>query len=120
MGLNNPAHLNWALKRVRLSQEQKNLGFFFDYGLYLSNRLTYRFFSDLLGESLKGGLPWVEEEGRSSWLPLFIGRTCLIKESKGGHCPQSCNHRAVHRLQQGKKRLKLVVEDCLNYLFREA
>lgn len=121
IGLNNPAHFQWA-------EEQANNGyeFFIDYALCCANRESLDFLRQKIPE-ISAVVPWIEDnssafetdlriiEGYDNFsVPLFTSRHCYFSRRPG--CA-ACGRKPMKEiLIQNKKEYLLYQENCINYL----
>ncbi len=136
LGLNNATHLEWVTPLA----EYENVSFFVDYGLYTANSYAYRFFIERIPK-LAFCYFWIEgswEEylsllqsigntgvplffiGKSFSPHLFLSRGCYTNNLNGGTCPASCSRNFTYSLTQGSRKYKVVVKDCMTWLFNRA
>jgi U32 family peptidase len=130
VGLNNVSHLRFALALADIA----TTWFFADFFLYAANDLTL--------QSLAARVPrllfayeWLEAPGAGRAdrdgpvptlriaddfsPPLFVSLGCFIRHSMNrGACPEDCPREHGGELRQGKNRFRLIVRDCVTYLFR--
>jgi hypothetical protein len=132
-GLNNIEHVAW-LDRLR---DIENAYFFVDYALYCANRMAFSFFQaaiprllfqfywvegskddydDLKSELKESGqsLYFIEREFRP---PLFISRGCYLRHNRDQKC-DSCPSIYKENIRQNQMRMRVVVSDCITYVFK--
>ena len=52
--------------------------------------------------------------------PLFYSLGCFERHARGrGRCPEGCPKDFMHELRQGKSSFRVVVRDCVTYLFQK-
>lgn len=121
LGLGNLAQLYW-FRQLRNDPIVGKLltAAFADYGLYAANTMS----AAILCESpvnLLGVLPWIEAkdlvQDPGFHPPLFISRACFHRESLGRGCPANCPKHWKYSLEQGKRRFKVLVRNCISYVF---
>ena len=122
VGLNNIAEVEWA-------KGKKNVHFFSDVYLYLSNRESAALLSGMLRENLVGGYLWLEEKthgenwpfeptpvGKDFNPPLFISRSCYRHDSLSLPC-KGCSKEHEYCLFQNGKRHKILVRNCMTIVW---
>jgi putative protease len=131
VGLNNISHLGFA---QALSAEE-NLWFFGDFYLYAANERTLKFLGSRVPRFLFA-YEWLEAEpsaaARAPRLrpvrtvtmaaefspPLFYSLACFTRHSTNkGRCVEGCPKEFSGELRQGNNRFRMVVRDCVTYLF---
>ncbi len=136
LGLNNAAHIKWA---QNLSC-YPNVSFFIDYGMYVANSLSYQFllrkipkieffyfwiegaetdYSNLINTSAaeNSRKPPVYSVDKDFKPHLFLSRVCYTNNLNNGKCPENCPKSFSYSLSQPGRRYKVIVEDCLTWLF---
>ncbi|HET6450477.1 MAG TPA: peptidase U32 family protein [Spirochaetia bacterium] len=135
IGLNNVSHLAVA----QALAADPNVWYFADFFLYAANRATV----DALVRRIPRLLfayEWLEAGsvpgagGAASFAapvpllriaqgfppPLFVSLACITRHAAGGgHCREDCPRELTGELRQGRHRFRLVVRDCVTYLFRQ-
>jgi putative protease len=142
IGLNNVGHLDLA---GRLS-ERENCFFFVDFYLYVANGIALSFLTSRV-KKLLFLYHWIEgdetnlravaletraDESPGSESPafvridphyrppLFYSLGCFERHAQGrGRCPEGCPKDFMHELRQGKSSFRVVVRDCVTYLFQK-
>ncbi len=130
IGLNNVSHLAVAEALSGLG----NAWFFADVFLYTANRWTAALLAERVPRLLFA-YRWIEgEQGEADWTggaavpvvavapgfraPLFTSRGCFAKHVlNGGACFDGCPKDFRVPLRQGRRRLEVIVADCITYLF---
>jgi hypothetical protein len=128
LGLNNLSHVELARSLAGIP----NAWFFADFFLYIANRsavsLLKRLVRPLLfayewleegheGPSLNDAVPVVRISGDFK-PPLFYSFGCFARHVlKNGQCYDTCPKDFENELRQGSNRFKVVVRDCVTYLF---
>ena len=133
VGLSNMSHLAFA---AALS-ERTNAWFFADFFLYAANDRTVSFLRSRIPRFLFA-YEWLEQErdvkdrpavpgrpkttvqmSRDFSPPLFYSLGCFARHSlNGGQCQDDCPKDFGGELRQGRNRFRLLVRDCVTYLFR--
>jgi U32 family peptidase len=131
VGLNNVSHLAF----VSALEACANAWFFADFFLYVANRAALRFLEQRVprllfayewleaGEPLPPlggprGVPTVRVSSEFS-APLFTSLGCFTRHSTyGGRCAPDCPKDFSAGLRQGKNRFRVLVRDCVTYVFR--
>ncbi len=138
LGLNAIGHFEWA----EYFKNNENVSFFIDYGLYIANHRTYRFFAERIPR-IDFGYFWIEgslkdyrtfsqsiqtTNGKNfpvyfieeTFSPhLFIGRSCYTSMLNGGTCPPHCTMDFTYPLTQGSRNYQVAVKDCITWLFKK-
>lgn len=118
LGLGNLAHLDW-LDRLLADPEASGRvgGAFADYGLYVANPLAWRLLAERVPR-LAGAVGWVEDPAAAPGFeaPLFISRACFRRHGRGEACA-GCPRSHDDVLVQGKRRYRVLVRDCVTYVF---
>jgi U32 family peptidase len=126
IGLNNLSHLSLASALA----DRPNAWFFADFFLYAANTRSLSFLRARVPRLLFAYF-WIEgEEGFASTAapcvriapgfhpPLFYSLGCFERHVMNeGRCDGDCPRDFSHPLRQGKNRFRLVVRDCVTYLF---
>ncbi|MGO9311044.1 MAG: hypothetical protein ACLQDL_18720, partial [Spirochaetia bacterium] len=130
VGLNNVSHLAF----VPALSEKGNVWFFADFYLYAANDRTLRFLRARIPRFLFA-YQWIEEDrdralppGKRSAPtvrlsddfapPLFYSLACFARHSRNeGRCVEGCTKDFAGILWQGKNRFRMLVRDCVTYLF---
>ncbi len=133
LGLNNVTHLEWTGKL----SEYSNVSFFIDYGLYIANSYSYRFYTERVPK-LEFCYFWIEGSkdeyntlvsslgdidiplffiGTSFKPHLFVSRSCHTNGLNNGKCPADCGKDFEYPVSQGKRKFRVVVKDCITWLF---
>jgi U32 family peptidase len=137
VGLNNVSHLAF----VSDLQARANVWFFADFFLYTANGATLRLLTERVPRLLFA-YEWLEEDAaraagdpdgssagpgpvptvrvsREFSPPLFTSLGCFTRHStNGGRCEADCPRDFSAGLRQGKNHFRVVVRDCVTYLFR--
>jgi putative protease len=135
IGLSNVSHLAFAERLASL----ENAWFFVDFPLYAANHHAVEFFAHHV-EKLLFQYSWIEggPEDHAALAaasvpeaplvpvdpsfapPLFYGLGCIARHSMSdGACLEGCPKSFEADLRQGKNRFRLVVRDCVTYLFAD-
>ena len=136
VGLNNVSHLAF----VSGLREAPNAWFFADFFLYVANGSTLRFLERRVPRLLfayewlegtgPGAGPGAGPGGASTSVPtirvsprftppLFTSLGCFTRHStNGGRCQPDCPRNFSSTLQQGRNHFRVVVRDCVTYLFK--
>ncbi len=133
LGLSNVSHIAFAQELEALV----NVAFFVDFPLYVANRAAALFLSRHVKKLMfmyfwiegtaddyaelaappRSGPPLVRVSPSFS-PPLFTSLGCFAKHvSNGGRCLEDCPRSFSRKLRQGRNRFRLVVRDCVTYLF---
>jgi hypothetical protein len=127
VGLNNMSHLAFA----DALSERGNAWFFADFFLYAANDRTLSFLRSRIPRFLFA-YEWLEQEpggkarpaatvrlSREFSPPLFYSLGCFARHSMNdGACFDECPKDFGGELRQGRNRFRLLVRDCVTYLFR--
>jgi U32 family peptidase len=127
IGLNNMSHLAFA---AALS-DRPNAWFFADFFLYAANDRTVSFLRARIPRFLFA-YGWLEQEravkdrpastvqmSADFSPPLFYSLGCFARHTlTGGQCRDDCPKDFGGELRQGRNRFRLLVRDCVTYLFR--
>ena len=134
IGLNNVSHFAWLDVLYRLP----GVSFFIDYCLYCANSSAFRYFSEHV-QRLEFILYWIEGKetdffdleqvvkgepvpllrADNAFKPhLFLSKVCFRQQSLHQKC-RECPKQAIYRIEQNGKPYRVVVKDCLTYVFRE-
>lgn len=108
IGINNVAHISF------IEKIGEGYNYYGDYGLYCCNSYSRTLYSRLI-PGLKWVTNWVEEDRSSDSPPLFISRTCLVSKKSG--CSSKCKKDISLTLSQNSNRYKVIIKDCLTYIF---
>ena len=134
IGLNNVGHVALA----RELSDHENIFFFVDFYLYAANSHTLSFvrarvprvlfaYSWIEGSaadhdalaSAQPRVPLIRVDASFS-PPLFYSLGCFQRHAvRMGACPDGCPKDFTGRLRQGRNRFRLVVRDCVTWLFQE-
>ena len=132
VGLNNLSHIAIA----SALGPQRNISFFADFYLYVANCRALSFVRERVPRLLFA-YAWIEgkkEEAtgmRCSAVPivvidpdfrppLFYSLGCFARHvSGGGSCLDECPKDFTRELRQGRNRFRMVVRDCVTYLFAQ-
>jgi len=131
VGLNNMSHLAF----VSALSEKSNTWFYADFYLYAANDRTLSFLRSRVPRLLFA-YEWLEEEhagptppsglhpapmvrlSSSFAPPLFYSLVCFARHSMNeGRCVDECPKSFRSELQQGRNRFRVLVRDCVTYLF---
>jgi len=128
VGLNNISHLAVA----RALDDCPTVWFFADFFLYAANDVTLDFLCRRVPRLLFA-CEWLEAPGARARTtspaptvritgefapPLFVSLGCFRRHSEGrGRCSEDCPRDFSGELRQGRNRFRLVVRDCVTYLF---
>ena len=130
VGLNNISHLAIAAALSEIG----NAWFFGDFSLYAANDHTLRLLKKRIPRLLFA-YEWLEDDrahttptGLASALgvrvsrdfrpPLFYSLACFTRHAtNGGRCEEGCPKEFAGDLSQGRNRFRMVVRDCVTYLF---
>jgi len=127
VGLNNMSHLAFA----DALSERVNAWFFADFFLYAANDRTLGFLRSRIPRFLFA-YEWLEQEpggkarraatvrlSREFSPPLFYSLGCFARHfMNSGACFDECPKDFGGELRQGRNRFRLLVRDCVTYLFR--
>jgi len=135
VGLNNVSHLTF----VSALEELSNVWFFADFFFYAANDSALLLLKRRVPKLLFA-YAWLEEDtepapsassggpprpvptvpvSRSFSPPLFTSLGCFTRHStNGGRCAEDCPKDFSTGLRQGRNRFRVVVRDCVTYLFR--
>jgi len=133
VGLNNMSHLAFA----SALSEKSNAWFFGDFYLYAANDHTLRFLRSRVPRLLFA-YEWVEEDRARARRPtgsrptptvrlsadfappLFYSLACFARHSMNqGRCVDGCPKDFAGELRQGRNRFRMLVRDCVTYLFTQ-
>ncbi len=131
VGLNNVSHLAF----VPALSDRGNVWFFADFFLYAANNLTLRFLRSQIPRFLFA-YEWLEDDRERALPsggtrpiptvrlsvdftpPLFYSLGCFARHSMNeGRCVEGCPKDFAGVLRQGKNRFRVLVRDCVTYLF---
>lgn len=139
VGLSNAGHVAVAGEWARFP----HVSFFLDYGIYAANlwtlaglqgivpRLTGAYLwleataeqNERLEERIRkqaGALPaGIRAVDRPDRFPLFISRICFLSKTVKAACRKSCSGTYDARLEQGRRRFRVQVRNCVTYVFLE-
>jgi len=130
VGLNNVSHLAF----VTALEGLQNVWFFADFFLYAANDSTLQFLRRRVPRLLFA-YEWLEGDATPSGRqpravptvllsksfspPLFTSLGCFTRHSTNdGRCAEDCPKEFSVGLRQGRNRFRVVVRDCVTYLFR--
>ena len=134
VGLSNVGHLALADELASTG----DLYFFIDYYLYAANRRTVSFLEARVPRLLFI-YSWIEgDEGNHRSItgsgsraplvridasytpPLFYSLGCLLRHGRGGgECLDGCPKDHAEEMRQGRNSFRVIVKDCVTYLFQE-
>ena len=131
IGLNNLSHLAFASALA----EDGNVWFFGDFYLYAANNRTLRFLRARVPRFLFA-YEWLEDDRAATTRstgtrpsptvrmsadfrpPLFYSLACFTRHSTNkGRCEEGCPKEFGGELRQGRNRFRMLVRDCVTYLF---
>jgi len=126
IGINNWGHIPVYRK---LKKAHSSLKWYGGPGMLLANSQALLMLEELTGEQCSGAYGWIEgEENEISGIftpvgsifspPLFISRNCFRKHSLKESC-QNCSQSHEYSMDQNEKKFKVVVQECLTWIFRE-
>jgi len=132
VGLNNVSHLAFVSALEGLS----NVWFFADFFFYAANDCTFRLLKRRVPRLLFA-YEWLEDDrvpadprsglraiptvriSKDFSPPLFTSLGCFTRHStNGGRCAEDCPKDFSAGLRQGRNRFRVIVRDCVTYLFR--
>lgn len=134
IGLNNVGHIDLA----RRLEGRENCFFFIDYCLYVANLDAFSFLAGRTAKLLfayswieggeetfsvvsagAGNGPPVIAVAKDYRPPLFYSLGCYERHAHGGgRCREDCPKDFTEELRQGRNRFKVVVSQCITYLFQ--
>jgi U32 family peptidase len=133
VGLNNLSHVAMASALGPC----RNISFFADFYLYVANCRAFSFIMERVPRLLFA-YAWIEgERGEEAKIrcgaaavpivvidpgftpPLFYSLACFARHVSGGggSCLDGCERDFASELRQGRNRFRVVVRDCVTYLF---
>jgi putative protease len=124
IGIGNWGHIGMYQELV---QKNTSLRWYGDSGMLLANSQAQLLMEELMGTGTAGSYAWIEYDsseipvffnkaGREFKPPLFISRNCFKKHSLGGSCHE-CKRSFEYDLDQKDKKYKVILEDCLTWIF---
>ncbi len=140
VGLSNAGHIAVAGEWARLP----HVSFYLDYGIYAANAWTLAGLQGIV-HRLTGAYLWLEADAQQigglearirrelgdlpvgiraidcpERFPLFISRVCFRARTVKSACRRQCSGTLDASLEQGRRRFRVQVRNCVTYLFLEA
>lgn len=123
-GLNNISH--FAL----LKHDLKNVVFFCDFFIYVANRFALDFINSVSNGKIISLFKWIEDSSVSLEssgipvleiskifkIPLFYALGCYKKHNFKSDCG-NCTREGVYHLKNRDRNYKIIVYDCITYMF---
>jgi len=125
-GLNNISHF------VLLEKDLKNVLFFCDFFIYTANRFALDFINSISNGNIISVFKWIEDSSihleslqipvleisQNFKRPLFYALGCYKKHNLGSDC-RNCSKEGVFHLKNRGRNYKVIVHDCITYMFLE-
>ena len=124
IGISNWSHVGMFRE---FKKQNGSLRWYGDTGMLLANSQAQILMEELMGTDTPGSYGWIEYKdsekpdffspvGKGFTPPLFISRNCFKKHSLGGSCHE-CRRSFEYVLDQKDKKYKVIVQDCLTWIF---
>ena len=124
IGISNWSHVGMFRE---FKKQNGSLRWYGDTGMLLANSQAQILMEELMGTDTPGSYGWIEYKdsekpdffspvGKRFTPPLFISRNCFKKHNLGGSCHE-CRRSFEYVLDQKDKKYKVIVQDCLTWIF---